>query len=237
MTRFAALYRTILGTLVTRGRVLALGALGIGAVLVGMAIGMADPSDPTDAGTEFINGVGLSVLVPVVALVFAAAALGDLVEDGTLVYLWLRPIPRWQLALAAYLAAFTATAPLTLLPLVVAAALTGGGAEVATGAAVSTIVGVVAYTGIFCALGLRTQRSLAWGLGYILIWEGFVAQAGRGASRVAIRAYTRSILSWTADVPLRLANVSMAVAVIVPLVVGVAAVTYVSSRLHRHDIP
>jgi ABC-2 type transport system permease protein len=237
MTTLKVLYRTILATLVTRGRLLALGALGVGAMLVGLAIGMSDPTDPAEAGAEFINGVGLSVLVPVVALVFASASLGDLVEDGTLVYLWLRPIPRWQLAVAAYLAALTATAPLTLVPLIVAASLTGGGADVVVGAAVSSLVGVIAYTGIFCALGLRTQRSLAWGLGYILIWEGFVASAGRGASRVAIRAYTRSILSEAADVPMRLATISPVVAVIVPLVVGAVAVTYVTNRLHRHDIP
>jgi ABC-2 type transport system permease protein len=236
-TTFAALYRTILGTLVTRGRLLALGALGVGAMLVGMAIGLSDPSDPADAGADFINGVGLSVLVPVVALVFASAAFGDLVEDGTLVYLWLRPIPRWQLAAAAYLAAITAIMPLTLVPLVVASGLTGGGGDVVVGAALSSLVGVIAYSGIFCALGLRAQRSLAWGLGYILIWEGFVASAGKGASRVAVRAYTRSVLSWSADVPIKLATISPGVAVIVPLVVAAVALVYVTRRLHRHDIP
>ena len=41
-----------------------------------------------------MDSYGLSLLIPVVALVFASAALGYLAEDGTLVYLWLRPLAR-----------------------------------------------------------------------------------------------------------------------------------------------
>lgn len=237
MTTFGAMYRTILSTLVTRGRVAALACLGVGTMLVGLAIGLATPEDRVDAGATFVNGVGLSVLVPVVALVFAAASLGDLVEDGTLVYLWLRPVPRWQLAVSAYGAAVTAAAPLTLVPLVAGTVLTRAGSGVTVGAAAAGLVAVLAYCGIFCALGLRTQRALAWGLGYILIWEGFVASAGRGASRVAIRAYTRSILARAADVSLRLANLSPVVAVGVPLVIAAVAIGYVTWRLGRHDVP
>ena len=75
---------------------LSLGALGLVSVLVGFAIGHADLVDPLRQGTRFVNGFGLSLLVPVATLVFASAALGDPNEDGTLVYLWLRPVARWQ---------------------------------------------------------------------------------------------------------------------------------------------
>ena len=60
--------------------------------------------------------------MPVTTLVFAAASLGDFREDGTLVYLWLRPVPRWQIIAAALGASITVTLPLVLVPLVVARA-------------------------------------------------------------------------------------------------------------------
>jgi ABC-2 type transport system permease protein len=62
----------------------------------------------------------------------------------------------------------------------------------AAGAA-SCALGIVTYTSVFVALGLRMRRALAWGLAYILIWEGAVANAGAGLARLAIRLSTRSI--------------------------------------------
>lgn len=237
MTAFAALYRTLLGSIATRSRLAALGALGAAAVLVGLAVGLSDPFNPDRAGVQFVNGLGLSVLVPVIALVFATSAFGDLNDDGTLVYLWLRPLPRRHLAVAAFAAALTVTVPLTVLPLCLGAALTGAGGAVIAGAALAVTLGVAAYVGLFCALGLRVQRALPWGLAYILIWEGFVAQAGRGAGRLAVRTYTRSLLSQAADVRLRLGSESVPTAVVVPIVVAVLAVGYTTYRLGRHDVP
>lgn len=237
MSTFSALFRTIVPLVASRSRMVALGLFGVAVMLVGLAIGLSETTRPEPPGALFVNGVGLSVLVPVVALVFASASLGDLVDDATLVYLWLRPIPRWQLATAAYASALCVTLPLTVVPLCVGAALAGARSDVLWGTAASVTVGVVAYCALFLALGLRVQRALAWGLAYILIWEGFVAQAGKGASRLAIRAYTRSVLSEASGVSLRLANIGSVAAVVVPLLVGAVAVWYTSFRLGRHDVP
>ena len=46
---------------------------------------------------------------------------------------------------------------------------------------------------MFVALGLKLPRALAWGLAYILIWEGAVANAGAGLAKLALRLSTRSI--------------------------------------------
>ena len=76
---------------------------------------------------------------------------------------------------------------------------------------------MIAYGGIFTWLGLRVRRALVWGLAYILLWEGFVASAGKSASRLAVRAYTRSVLAQATGVDLKLANVSAFFAVTVPI--------------------
>jgi ABC-2 type transport system permease protein len=235
---FGPLYRLFLASSVTRGRLVALGALGLVAVLVGVAIGNGGGAriDRIDAWVRFTGTFGLALLAPVVALLLASATLGGPSEDGTLVYLWRRPVRRWRVALAAAMAALTVVAPLVVLPLTVGALVAGTDADVVIATALANSVAVVAYTGLFTWLGLRVRRALAWGLAYILIWEGFVAAAGAAASRLALRSYTRSILAELSGVSLRLSDTPVPVAVVVPVVVGVLAVWLTGRRLARTDV-
>ena len=59
------------------------------AVVIGVFIRASNPFNRPGAAWSLVDAYGLSLLVPVVAVLFATAALGDLAEDGTLVYLWL----------------------------------------------------------------------------------------------------------------------------------------------------
>ena len=140
-----AVYRLLVRSLATRGRLISLGLLGLLGVTVGIALGASHPFDPLDSGTHFIDAFGLSVLVPVTTLVFSSAALGDATDDGTLVYLWLRPVRRSRLVLAAFAASLTICLPLIGIPLVVAAAFVNGGPELVSGTAMAAAVSVVAY--------------------------------------------------------------------------------------------
>lgn len=215
------LYRVFLRHQVTWGRIAVIVLLGGFSVLVSLAI-RAGADDPLVTGTEFLNGFAFTVVVPVCALLFASSTLGDTVDDRTLVYLWLTPVARWRIAAAAALAAVTVALPLLLVPLVLAALATGGGGELVAGTAMATAVGVVGYTGVFTAIGLRFRRALVWGIAYILLWEGFVATASETAAKLSLRAYTASILTETTDVTLRLGTLTLASGLVVPLLVGVA---------------
>jgi ABC-2 type transport system permease protein len=235
MTQFLALYQLILRSIATRGRIVALGALGLLGVIVASAIG----SDTRDAA-RFVDLFGLTAAVPLTTLVFASASLGDIIDDGTMVYLWLRPVPRVRIVAAATAATLTVVGPLVLIPLIAAAAATGAGAAVVVGGALAALFGLFAYTGLFVMLGVRVRRSLVWGLVYIFIWEGFVANAGETASRLAVRAYTRSIVSDIAlapDLPpLRLATISPFFSYVVPVLVLLAALAYATWRMQHQDV-
>jgi ABC-2 type transport system permease protein len=241
------IYRLILRSQVTRSRLVALLALATVGVVVGLALGASDqPALVIEqrrlvaghllTGARFVNTFGLSLLVPVTALVFAAASLGDLDEEGTLVYLWLRPVRRSRIVVAAAAASFSISWPLVVVPLGIAAAATRGGSSLVVGTVAAATLGLFAYTGLFCALGLVTKRSLVWGLLYIFIWEGFVATAADSAARLAVRTYCRSVLTGIADVPLRGTVVDSPLRWVVPLVVGVLAVAFATRRLARRDI-
>ncbi len=231
-----AIYAVFLSTQVTRGRLAGLGTLGVLAVLLGVAVGLGDRVDPMAAGISLVASYGLALFVPVTTLVFASAVLGEPNEDGTLVYLWLRPVARWRLVAMAAAAALTVALPVVVVPLTVASAATGAGAGLVMATLVSTTLATVAYAGVFTWLGLRARRALLWGLAYILVWEGFVANAGGTASLLAIRAHARSLLARLADTAPELVEFSLATSIVLPLAAAGLALALTVRRLTRQDV-
>lgn len=233
---FAGLFDLFLRTQATRARLGSLAALGLVLVVVALAVAAGDTTDPVKDATDYVNGAGLSLLVPVTALVFASSAFGDLREDGTLVYLWMRPVRPLGIVVAAVLAAIVVVLPITVVPLAISSVLISGTATTMWATIVSVTVAVIAYTSLFTFVGLLVSRPLMWGLAYILLWEGFIAQAGKTASRVAIRAYTRSILADMSDTFLKLGTVSPPWSWLVPLAVAVVAVGAAAYRFAHQDV-
>ena len=230
----STLYRLFLRSQLVRGRLLGLGALGVLAVLLGYAVGSSEGAGPRDAA-QLVSAFGLALFVPVAVLLFASAVLGDPNEDGTLVYLWLRPVARWQMALAAFAATLTICLPLVVVPMAASAALAGGG-DLVPATVASCALATVAYAGVFTWLGLRVRRALVWGLAYILIWEGFVARAGATPSRLSIRASTRTILGRLADGPRDFVELSAGAAVAIPLAAAAVALALTVRRLTTQDV-
>lgn len=238
MTMLVALYRVLLRQQVTRGRLTLIGVLSALSILVGFAIDRGNGSGvDVPAGANLVWFLGIGLVVPIVALVLSSSALGDLVEDETLVYLWHRPSARWMLAAAAWAASLTIALPATVIPLSIAGFTASGfDASVLGASALSVAVATAGYSGLFTLLGLIVRRALLWGLIYLFIWELFVARVGNGAATVSLGTYPSSILSQITDVELRLATRSIATGTIVPLVVAGLAVAITAWRLDRIDV-
>src|SRR6185437_7360196 len=68
--------------------------------LVFMVVG----DDGTDARVGFLGvlqrDIVIGTLLPLAAVIFGTTAFGGEVDDGTLVYLLVKPIPRWQVVLS-----------------------------------------------------------------------------------------------------------------------------------------
>ena len=237
LSAIAITYGIVLRQLVTKGRIIALLLVGVLVAVVAGAVGAADDlDDPLEAGVRVIADLGFIALVPIVALVFASAALGDLREDGTLVYLWLRPIDRWPVVVGAWAAAITVSLPLTIVPLVVSSTLVDGGSTLVTATVLATVVGVICYSALFVLAGLLVKNSIVWGLAYILIWEGIIAALGSLAAKLAIRGYTRSIITDRTGVDLELGDLPLAAGVIVPLVAAFVLLVLAGVRLRSMEI-
>lgn len=230
-------YRIVLRQLVTRGRLLALVLVGLAVTAVSYAVGVAgDEADRLETGVRLISDLGFTTLLPIVALVFASAALGDMREDGTLVYLWLRPMDRWPIVVGAWLAALTVSVPLTIVPLAASSLAVDAGGDLVVATLLAALVGVVAYSALFVLVGLVLKNPIVWGLGYVLIWEGIVAAFGSFAAKLAVRGYTRSIITSITEVDLDLGDLSLGAAIAVPAVASAAALALASHRLRAMDI-
>lgn len=231
---FGAMYSVMLRGQLRPGRLVAIAALAALAILLGAVAARSD-ADPLGEAVSLQAGFGLSLLVPVGALLIASSTIGDLVEDRSLLYFTLRPVSRWLVAAAGWAAAMTVTVPGVVVPLLVAAAFAGDGG-VLSGAVLSSLLGTLAYVGIFLFVGVVFRRALIWGLAYVLIWEGFVASAGDGVARLAVRSYTRSALSWASDIPVDLGTRSIGAALVVPVVVALGGIWLTARSLDRRDI-
>jgi ABC-2 type transport system permease protein len=194
MTAFTALIAFTGRGLLGRRRVLLLLLLAALPVLVGLLIrlGGGRPDAP-----NILDALGIRTVLPLVALVIGTAVVGSEVDDGTIVYLLTKPIPRWLTALAKILVATAATVAITVPPLILTGILVGGVSSDAitttAGYAVAAALGGVAYAAVFTALGAITSRALLLGLAYTLIWEGVLAGLLEGTRYLSIRQATLGV--------------------------------------------
>jgi ABC-2 type transport system permease protein len=155
----------------------------------------------------FIFNLIPHALVPLAALLYAAGIVQDDVEEQTLTYLLLRPLPRWALYLVKMLATVLMTSALTAVFTMGTFALIyvmAADNPVATSlmsrelkmAALICLV-QVAYCGVFGLLGLLTRHALLAGIIYIIIFEGLMASFQSVARHLTVMYYFRVMaLRW-----------------------------------------
>ena len=223
----------MLRTQVTLPRLFGIGTLSALAVVIGLFARF--DSNPDQAAADAVASYGLGILVPLATLWLGTSALGDLVEDRLLVYLWLKPVPRWQLPGAAVLATATVVVPLTALPLA-ASALVAGASGVAWATLLAASLGALAYSGLFVAAGLWFRRAVWWGLAFIVIWENVVAHAAEGAARFTVLGWTTSVLGLGSPGREEVEAGSAAVALVVLVAIAIAAWLAATWRYRRADV-
>lgn len=217
---------------VTTGRIALTLLVGGAVALAALAADLGGNAGETPT---ILVEVVLLIIVPVVSLVFAAASLGDPNDDGSLVYLWLRPVPRWRLAAAALVASLAVTLPLNVGLAALVAAL-GGRPELVGPAAAAASAATISYVALFVALGLRTTRSLLWGLGYVLLIEGFLMRFSEQIAAISVRRYAVSILTRLGDAGEPIHEVSVGVALLVLTALTAAAFAACVRWLHTRDV-
>jgi ABC-2 type transport system permease protein len=187
--------RALLG----RRRTILMALLAGAPVLLGLLIRLGN-GIRTSALPGALDGLLVSSVLPLVALVFGSAALGSELDDGTGVHLLTKPVPRWAIVVPKIAVAGGLTALLVVPSTLVSGILIGGTAGhqlgITVAFAAAALVGSFVYASIFVALGAVTSRGLVIGLGYSLLWEGLLSGALRGTQLFSVREYIRGMASF-----------------------------------------
>ncbi|MDQ2674278.1 MAG: ABC transporter permease [Chloroflexota bacterium] len=214
--------------LLNRRRTLLLVLAGLLMVGVAALSRLGDPSaeESLRFTGRLLADFGLGVLLPLVAVIVGTATIGSELEDGTIIYLLAKPIPRLLIvAVKAVIAWLLVT--LLVSPAILVSGLigTGGDAELGVAYAVAAAVGALEYTTVFLALSLLTSRALVIGLAYVVIWEGVVAGLFAGTRILSVRQHALAVADALAGDGAVSAELTAGVGLLMAL--GVAAVAFV----------
>lgn len=221
--------------LLGRRRTVLLVLLAAMPVLVALLIALTGGRPNPD---RFLETLVVRFVMPLLALIVGTSVLGSEIEDGTAVYLMVKPIARWRIVIAKAIVAVGLTALLVVPAVIVTAALLPARGDTTTtivAFSVACLAGGSAYAVAFLALSVFTTRAFLIGLAYVLIWEGVLAGLLAGTKFLSIRQATLGIAGALgvdfSDDPL-----APAISVIVIVVVLVGGLALASWRLTRFEI-
>jgi ABC-2 type transport system permease protein len=174
-------------TVGTRGRLIA----SVGGVLFFVALAAilkaSGTLDQEDAAIEIVVASYFFLLLPLMTVSNASLAFGSAVQDDTLVYLWLRPIAKWKLAVSHVAATVASLVPMIVV-LSLATLLFESSVRFAGGVALASLLIALAYSGPVVALGVRFKRASMMALTYVILVESILGAVGPIA-RLSIRNY------------------------------------------------
>ena len=206
-------------------------------VLVALLIraGGGHPSAPTILDTLLIRTV-----MPLLALVFGTAALGSEMEDGTVVYLMVKPLPRWHILLAKMAVGAGLTVALVFPATVATSLITDGRTALSLsetlGYALVVSAGGVAYACAFVTLSAFTGRALIVGLCYVLLWEGVLSGLLEGTRFLSIRQASLGLAAQVTGIVTRPAPLDVTTSVFILTVVITGAIILGAARLSRFEV-
>jgi ABC-2 type transport system permease protein len=164
------------------------------------------PPQPEHLEFAFVFNLIPATLATLTALLYAAGMIQDEVEEQTLTYLLLRPLPRWALYFTKFAATFLVTAVLTgIFTILTCVVIWWNTPELWEAVALERalkIAGLLAlaqagYCSLFGAISLYTRRSLIAGLIYIVIFEGLLANFRFVTRQLTVMFYFRVLaLRW-----------------------------------------
>jgi ABC-2 type transport system permease protein len=235
MTVMTPLIEVTLRGLLGRRRIVLLVLLAALPVLIGLLVRVSGGRPDAD---RVLDTLVVRLVMPIIALSIGTAALGSEIEDGTAVYLMIKPIARWRIALSKMFVAAALTATLVVPSVVLTGLLLVGRGDTTTtivAFGVACLVGGSAYAAAFMTLSVYTSRAFLLGLAYVLIWEGVLAGLLEGTRFLSIRQATLGLVS-ALGVDLTGDQLAADVSVLVLAVVLVGAFLLASRKLSRFEI-
>ncbi|MCP4573014.1 MAG: ABC transporter permease subunit [bacterium] len=201
-----------------RRRLISLGLLCSLPVIAVLVVRIFFPEEgitPHQQLAALSHDVIIPLLIPIVAMAVGASAIGEQVEEGTIVYLWTRPIRRRAIYLGRLLAAQTVAA--VLLSLALAACfliMISNGLQVVTfdflklylTTFLLIALGAFTYTSLFAAFGTWFRKPVLPGIIFAFGWENLITNIPARVQEFSLRFHLQNLVerppvSDTADLP------------------------------------
>jgi len=187
-----------------------------------------------DAGSARIvlGAFALGTLVPLLGLIIGTGVIGPEIDDGSIVYLLSKPVSRLSIVLTKLAVATACIVLFAVLPTLLAGLLMAGNDRgLAVGYAAGGLVGGVAYCALFLLLGVISRHAVVIGLLYALLWETLIGGYVPGARTLSVQQWAVSLTSSLVDEGTVHADVRLAAAVPLLVVVTVGATVLAGQRL------
>jgi ABC-2 type transport system permease protein len=152
--------------------------------------------DPRSTVVSILSGLSLTVVVPIIALTPSSAGFGAEIDDGTVVNLLTKPIPRSVIAVTKLAVTALIAVGLNGASTLISGVITMHGLDathLVVGFTMGAALGGFLYTAIFLALGLITRRGMLVGLIYLVVWEGVLSRLFAGTRNLSVRQYMLSV--------------------------------------------
>ncbi len=220
-------YRALLG----RRRALILFVLPALLIVIAVAVRALAGADDTTAGS-ILGGFALGTMVPLIGVIAGTGAIGPEIDDGSVVYLLSKPVPRPTIIFTKLLVAIGVTVAFSALPVLLAGFLLNGNSQqIAVGYAVSAAVAAVAYSALFLLFGTITRHAVVFGLVYALVWEALVGNLVPGAQTLSIQQWALAVGQQTATEGAITSAVQLPLAIGMLVALTAAATWYAGRRL------
>lgn len=204
-------------------------------ILIGMAWLGSAIGEPAEFAGPVLVGIGVAVVLPVIALIVGTGVLGSEIDDGTIVHILTKPIPRWKIVLSKLAVAFGVSAAVVAAAMFAAGAITDG-VRLGLAFAAAGAVGALAYSALFLALSLLTRRPVLVGLLYVVIWEGLLGNFVSGTKVLSIQQYVVSLADRMAASELVVGSVTLGTAIAMSAVFTVAGTWFAVNRLSAFSV-
>lgn len=205
-------------------------------LLVGLAVlARSVGVDPDLWGESVLVALGFAVVLPVVALIVGTGVLGSEIDDGTVVHILTKPLPRYEIIFAKLAVAVGVTALTVAIPMYVAGVLADS-ATLGLSVAAASAVGAAAYSALFLALSLVTRRPVLLGLVYVLVWEGILGNLVSGTKVLSIQQYVIALADRMSPTPILSGDVSVPVAVTMSVLIFIGFTWLSVTRLRSFSV-
>ncbi|MGK5551658.1 ABC transporter permease subunit [Actinomadura kijaniata] len=215
------------------GRRRALLLLGLPLVLLAMAAALrfTDLAD-LDTTATILQRLGIATLLPLLALIAGTGVIGPEIDDGQIMYVLTKPVPRQVIVLTKLVVAIVLVTVFATVPTLVAGLLMSGmTAQLAPAFAAGVLVGGIAYSAVFVALAVVSRNAVTIGLLYALVWESLLGNFAPGARSASIQQWALSVTDALTDASVVRSTVDLPLAVALLALVTAAGTALAVVRL------